>query len=67
MKMRASLAIVLSLLSAASSSAVAINNEIIAGDLSGRDTLLNNSKRTPVIVFPNWSLKNKLWGSSIHR
>lgn len=57
MKMRASLAIVLSLLSAASSSALAINNEIMAGDLSGRDASrdasLDNSKRTPVIVFPN--------------
>lgn len=53
MKMRASLAIILSLLSAASSSALAINNEIIAGDLSGRDASLDNSKRTPVIVFPN--------------
>ena len=53
MKMRASLAIVLSLFSTASSSALAINIEIIAGDLSGRDASLDNSKRTPVIVFPN--------------
>lgn len=51
MKMRASFAIVLSLLSTASSSALAIDNENIAGSLSERDASLDNSKRSPVIVF----------------
>lgn len=53
MKIKASLAILISLLSTASSSALAIINEIIVGDLLGRDASLDNSKRTPVIVFPN--------------
>lgn len=54
MKMRASFAIVLSLLSTASSSVLAIDNENIAGGLSERDASLDNWKRSPVInrVFP---------------
>lgn len=54
MKMKASMAIVFSLLSTASSSRLAMGNDIVAGGLSERDAPLDNSKRTPVIVFSKW-------------
>lgn len=51
MKMKASMAIVFSLLGTAFSSRLAMGNDIVAGGLSERDAPLDNSKRTPVILF----------------
>lgn len=47
------MAIVLLLLSIASSNPLATDNEIVARGLSERDASRDNSERTPLIVFPN--------------